>query len=914
MKQLLLIATLLLMGTAGFAQQQNSYTLNFDGVTLLEAIEKIETASGKTFFFDPDWIASEKKQLTGSVTNATLDETLNAILGKTGLNFVVDGDRVILTKGTQISSALPQGYFTQKGGKTNAGAPVFFKQYEGVKTDGESVAIVGKAASETAKTYTLSGQVTDSKTGKPIPNLNVRSRNTKKVATTDLNGNYSLEVSSGSDVIETDSFEYRKWVRQTVIYGNGTLDINLNESGIQLDEVVINIQKKEKLRTAVTGITSINIEEIKTIPLILGERDIFRVAAALPGIKSVGEGAAGYSVRGGKEDQNLILLDNALLYNPAHFFGFFSAVNPFTTAKADIYKGSIPAEFGGRLSSVFDLTSKNGSTEKITGEGGIGPVSSNLMVTVPVVKGKSSVLAGGRATYSDWILKSLDEESLKNSQASFYDAILKYSHKLSDNDNIEATGYYSRDRFSVTSDSVITYSNRLLALKWNHTFNKKNKGALIVTNSEYRFNIDFQSGDQNAFDSGYKLDETQLQLKMNYTPNNDHKFSYGIASKLYRVQPGYLHPKSEQGVLDPLDLDREKALESAFYVSDSYEITEKLLVDVGLRFSYFAALGSATQRTYQSGAPITDGTVTGEKTCGNNEVIETYNGLEPRIAARYAVTDNFSIKASYDKANQYIHLLSNNTTQSPTDTWKLSDLNIKPQVAEQFSVGLYKNLDSGTYELSLEGYYKKSKNFLDYRTGASLSMNDNIETELLQGRGKAYGVEFLVRKSEGRLNGWVGYTYSRTFIKLDSQFAQNVVNNGDYFPANFDKPHDFSAVMNFKLTKRYSFSGNLVYQTGRPITYPIGQYVYNGATYTMYSDRNQFRVPDYYRLDLGINIEGNHKIKKLAHSFWNISVYNVLGRNNPYSVFFVTEEGKVKAYKTSIFTIPVPTITYNFKF
>ncbi len=330
--------------------------------------------------------------------------------------------------------------------------------------------------------------------------------------------------------------------------------------------------------------------------------------------------------------------------------------------------------------------------------------------------------------------------------------------------------------------------------------------------------------------------------------------------------------------------------------------------------SVFAALGASVQRIYEDGKPINDATVQGQREFGNNEVMKTYSGFEPRIALRYMIKEDLSLKLGFDKTYQYIHLLSSNTTQSPTDTWKLSDLNVKPQSGEQFSLGIFKNIDSQDLEVSLEGYFKRSSNILDYKTGAQLILNENIETELLQGKAKTYGIEFLVKKQMGRLNGWVGYTYSRTLLKLDSQFNEEKVNNGDYFAANFDKPHDFSAILNYKFTKRYSLSSNFVYQTGRPITYPIGKYTYGNAEYTLYSDRNKYRIPDYYRLDIGFNIEGNHKIKKLAHSFWNISIYNVLGRNNPYSVYFITDKGQIKAYKTSIFGIPVPTITYNFKF
>jgi outer membrane receptor for monomeric catechols len=393
-----------------------------------------------------------------------------------------------------------------------------------------------------------------------------------------------------------------------------------------------------------------------------------------------------------------------------------------------------------------------------------------------------------------------------------------------------------------------------------------------------------------------------------------HKFSYGIASKLYGINPGNFDPKNSESLLTPINIEKERGLESAVYIADSFKVNDKLLIDIGLRYSSYAFLGKSTQRIYQSNLPLNDATVVEIKTYNNNEVIKTYGGLEPRIAARYFLTDNFSVKASYDKANQYIHLLSSNTTQSPTDTWKLSDLNVKPQVAEQFSVGFFKNFDTNDLELSVEGYYKKSSNFLDYKVGAQLLLNENIETELLQGEGKAYGVELLLKKQSGRLNGWIGYTYSRTFIKLDSQFDEEKVNNGKFFAANFDKPHDVSVVLNYKFTKRYSLSSNFTYQTGRPITYPIGTYNYGNAEYTLYSDRNKYRIPDYFRLDIGVNVEGNHKLKKLAHSFWNFSIYNVLGRNNPYSVYFVTDDGKIKAYKTSIFSIPVPTVTYNFKF
>ncbi|KFF07041.1 TonB-dependent receptor [Flavobacterium reichenbachii] len=894
--------------------QKSTISINFSNINQVEVLKKIEASTNFKFYFQEEWF-DKTVLISGDYSNKTIEEILPKLFKDTDINFFIDKNKIILTKNSVIYDKYPI-----KGTKDlNTKTPIFFQQYDSVgknKPETENpIALIGKEEIDSEiDFYILSGHITDLKDNKPLADITVKAKNTTISTTTDASGFYSLKLPTGISTIEVQSLVYRNTARKIMIYSNGTLDFSVVEKINQLDEVVVKGKSNQNIRTAITGVTTIEAEGVKTIPLILGERDILKVALTIPGVKTAGEGSSGFSVRGGKEDQNLVLLDNATLYNPAHLFGFFSSVNPYTINKVDIYKGGIPSEFGGRLSSVFDIISKNGNTEKFSGEGGIGPVTSNLTASIPVVKGKASLLVGGRATYSDWILKSLDDENLKNSEASFYDLFAKYNHKINKNNSIEGTGYYSKDRYSITPDSLYQYSNRLVSLKWKHAFSEKTNSEFNVTNSEYKFSINYDSPNPESFIYKYKIDETQVSLKFNTAFKAKHKFTYGISSKLYKVNPGEMTPNGSNSIVDPIKIDNEKGLESAAFLSDKFEITEKLLLDVGARYSLYAALGPSTQKIYQEGVPLTNSTVIEEKNYTNNEVINTSGGFEPRIGLRYIFDDSFFIKAGFDKNFQYIHLLSNNTTQAPTDTWKLSDLNVKPESGLQYSLGLFKKLDYKDIELSLEGYYKTSKNLVDYKVGATTILNQNIETELLQGEGKAYGVEFLLKKPYGRLNGWIGYTYSRSFIKLDSQFNDEKVNNGDFFPTNFDKPHDVSIVMNYKFTKRYSFSSNFVYQTGRPVTYPIGKYVLNGAEYTLYSDRNKFRIPDYYRLDIGLNIEGNHKIKKLAHSFWNISIYNVLGRNNPYSIFFVTKEGQIKAYKTSIFAMPIPTITYNFKF
>ena len=912
-------ALFLLITAATFGQDNKNITVSFNNTPLKEAVLKVETLSNKTFYFDETWLNGHF--VTKDFENESLPKVLDELFSNTNINFVLNDGNVILLNNTYVYTELPSDYFNEEKTEEKLiedtkNAPIFQEEYAAQGTvETRKLVTIGKQTANAAnKSYTLSGIFKNSKTGEPLQNLSISTTDRTKYAVTDAEGRFSIRLPYGLNKLETNLLGFERIRQDVIMYGDGALNIELRENTESLEEVIVKSNKDANVRDAVVGVTNIDIESIKTIPLVLGERDILKVATTMPGIKTAGEGASGFNVRGGRADQNLILLDDAVLYNPSHFLGFFSAVNPFTTGSLEIYKASIPAEYGGRLSSVFDIETKSGNMEKFAGEGSVGPITANLAVEVPVVKGKASVIAGFRATYSDWILRSLDEEELKNSEASFYDGIVKYKHNIDNNNSIQGTFYYSKDRFSITSDSIFDYNNRLISLKYGHTFSEKSRAEVILVNSQYKYGINYVADANEDFDFGYELNEYQAKLNFNYKLSDKHKLSYGLSSKLYSIDPGNIEPIGANSDVEAKTIDREKGLESAVYLADLFEVTDKFLLDLGLRYSFYMALGPSTQNVYADGVPKSESSIVEVKEFGKNESIKTYGGPEYRISGRYLLGNDFSVKGGFNRTIQYLHLLSTNTTQSPTDIWKLSDLNIAPQRANQYSLGFFKNLSGKDVEFSLEGYYKTMTDLLDYKVGAQLILNDDLETDLLQGEGKAYGVEFLVKKNSGRFNGYVGYSYSRSQIKLDSQLMQERVNNGEFFPANYDKPHDFSVVANYKLTKRFSFSGNFTYQTGRPITYPIGRYIFAGEEQVLYSDRNQFRIPDYYRLDLGVNIEGNHKLNKLAHSFINISVYNVLGRNNPYSVFFVNEAGEIKAYKTSIFSVPVPTITYNFKF
>ena len=911
---------LLLFCSCSIFSQEEKIKIEFNDLTIQQCIQEIESKTNYFFYFKNEWISSNNK-IKIAIESATIDEVLTSIFKETDINFLISGKKVILSKNNVIHNKVSSSFLNKENeiNKNNEEVtPELFFAKNNVAENSEenkSLKIIGKESKEKKGTlYEINGLVSNKISGEPIANAVIRIPQKNIVITTDNNGFYKVKLPYGKYSVEIVSMGYKKTRHNIMVYNNGIVDFTINESITELNEIIVEAKSDKNIKNTTTGVTSFNMEEVKNVPMVLGERDILKVATTLPGIKTTGEGSSGVNVRGGKEDQNLFLLDNATIYNPTHFFGFFSSINPYVINNAEIYKASIPVEFGGRIASVFDIQTKKGNTEKITGEGGIGPVTSNITLSIPIVKNKSSLLVGGRATYSDWVLKLVDNEKIKNSGASFYDLFLKYNHKITQKTDIEAIAYYSDDKFNLSIDSTYNYSNRVLGFKIKHYFNENSNADLGITNSEYKFNIGYNGNNLNSFDFDYKVNETKLFFKGSYNLKKKHKISYGINSTLYNINPGTFQPNDENSILAYKSVNKEKGLENAVFLSNNFTLNDKLSLTAGLRFSNFLALGEGTQRQYNDNAPINDENVNNVIEYKNNETIKTYNGLEYRLALRYLLNETLSLKMSYDTNYQYLHKLSTNTTQSPTDTWKLSDLNIKPTFGQQATIGLYKNFKGTPYEVSLETYYKKSSNFLDYKTGAELILNDYIETEVIQGEGKAYGIEFLLKKTSGRLNGWLGYTYSRTLVKLDSQFPEEVVNNGKYFPANFDKPHDLSLILNYKFTKRYSISSNFIYQTGRPITYPIGSYEYGGAQYTLYSDRNQFRIPDYYRLDIGFNIEGNHKIKKLAHRFWNISIYNVLGRNNPYSIYFVTEDGKIKGYKTTIFSIPVPTITYNFKF
>lgn len=888
--------------------------------TLPEIFREIESKAAVNIYFLESWFEQEKLSL--SHQNIQVQQLLDSLLINTDFNsFKYDSENFVITRNRIIYNQLPNGFFgtsvpdVKLQASVIADKPILLSRTDFLPERNPETFFVGKQQEGNSQTlYTLSGRITQMESGAGLADATVRVSKINVGDATDSNGFFSLKLPPGIHQLETRYVGMQPLNIRVVLYGDGFIELKVAEGIQQLEEVVVEATQNKNVEEVLSGTDRINSEDSKEIPLVLGERNLLKVATTLPGISTAGEGAIGINVRGGRADQNLFLLNRATLYNPTHFFGIFEALNPFVVDRVDIYKGVVPVNFGGRLSGVFDMQTKTGNTSKVKGEGSVGPVTSNLAFEIPGKKGKSSLVLGGRLAYSDWILRSLKEAQIRGKKASFYDVIATYSHVVDQNNKLRTTAYNSGDTFSLTRDSILGYNNRLVSVEWNRLIGDKHNTALSLTNSKYDFNLEYYGNGTNGFGFGFTIAETQFSVLDKFRLNQSNQVTFGLSGKLYALNPGAVQGITPDSGIIATILPEERAIESGVFFADRITFNERLELDVGLRWSFYTLLGPSDIRIYPEGIPKNLATVSEVVSYEPGAFVKFYNAPELRTSLRYFLSPDISIRAGYNTMYQYLHALSNTTTVSPIDTWKLSDNNISPQRSRLASLGIFHNIQDKNLELSLEGYYKESDDVLDFKSGARILLNEQIETEVLQGIGKSYGAEFLIRKTQGRLNGWMGYTWSRSFLKYSSEFVSEQINDGEFFPSNYDRPHDFNLIANYRFTRRYSASLNFAYQTGRPITYPIGQYVYNNAEYVVYSERNRYRIPDYYRLDLGINVEGNHKKNKLAQGFWTFSVYNVLGRNNPYSVFFVTKDGEAKALQSSIFAVPVPSITYNFKF
>jgi hypothetical protein len=691
------------------------------------------------------------------------------------------------------------------------------------------------------------------------------------------------------------------------------MDMEMNSMLIPLKETVISAQKNVIFQRYEVGVEKVNITSFRLLPTSLGESDIIKSVLLIPGVQSVGEGSAGFNVRGGSSDQNLILLYGAPIYNSSHFFGFFSAVNSDIIRDVTLYKGGIPGRFGGRISSVLDITSKDGNRKEFAGNAGISPITAHFMVEGPIKKDTCTYILTGRTTYSNWVFGLIDNSSLKNSRASFYDLNGKITYDLNKNNRIDVSSYLSHDSFKFNSDTTYSYDNNIVALRWKHFFNSRFFSLLSVNNSSYGYEVASSSIPEEGYALSHKVNSTGFKADFNWYQGRN-EINYGADLTRYSVLPGSYQPSGDSSLVIPKTIQREKALETALYIEDKFVLTDYMSINAGVRFSSFFSFGPRSFLLYDPSYSKSRSTVIDTLNFKSQELIRTYAGPEFRVSLNFRTGTRSSFKINYNRTRQYLHLLSNTTSISPTDTWKLSDYYLKPQVGDQYALGFYQMFFNNSIQTSVEVYYKQIGNMLDFKGGTNLVMADNIEKDVVNVKGKAYGVELSVKRDEGRVRWSIGYTYARTFLKSLGKFSDEIINKGEWFPANFDKPNDLVATFNFLFSRRFSFSTNYTWSTGRPITYPVATYYMGDILLVHYSDRNKYRIPDYMRLDLSFKLSGNLRSHKIANPHWIFSVYNLLGRQNVYSIYFKNESKKINGYKLSVFGRAIPSLSFNFDF
>ena len=904
------LCMLLALGSQASAQQ-----ITADNRPLTEVLQQVQKQTSYRFY----WIASETAGISVSVDTDAKDihQLMKALLKGTGLRYTVhDGRTVFLLKNKSLMTLPP--LFAQKEGTATDSSLELLLSGKQKATSGNKIYAVGKPGTATdGKMVKLTGTITSFKTGEPVTGVNLVVKTPAwSAAVSDGNGHYVLNVPQGEVDIEMTGIGVIDTHRRLMVYGNGTLDIELEDKMQTLEEVTVTANKIDNVKDVQMGVQTLIAEDLKTIPTAFGELDVIKVVQALPGVKTMGEASTGLNVRGGATDQNLIQWNEGTIYNPSHLFGFFSAFNGSIVQDMELYKGSIPARYGGRISSVLDIHSRRGNKEKYQGEISLGLLTSSLALEGPIKKGKTSLMLAGRTTYSDWLLNLLPEDSgYKNGKAGFYDANLLLSHQFNPKNNLYISGYYSHDRFNFLENEKYEYSNANASLQWAHLFNDNFRMATTVGYDHYDYVTKNWQNDYDAYRMGYDINQYYLKMDFNHSQLQEHRIDWGLNTTLYDICPGEVKPHGTQSLYIPKTLEKEKALEAALYLNEEWDITPKLTANIGVRYSLFNTFGKRTFNIYKEGELPTTLNITGTESKDGS--LNTYHGPEFRLGLRYAFTDDFSVKAGFNTMRQYIHKISNTLVMSPTDTWKLSDKFIEPQTGMQYSLGFYKDLMDGQLEASVEGYYKTMDNYLDYRSGAQLLMNEHLETEVLPTEGRAYGVEFMLKKSKGNLNGWIGYTYSRTELRQSDARISLPANKGEWYPAEYDKPHDIKFVGNYQFTQRYSASLNVDYSTGRPQTMPVSQYYSNtiGATTYVFSERNGVRIPDYFRMDLSFNIKPTHRLNAKAYTFFTIGVYNLTGRKNVYSIYFKNEgEEGMKGYRMSIFGAPIPYASFNVKF
>lgn len=780
--------------------------------------------------------------------------------------------------------------------------------------------LLGCALAMGQNSYTVSGTITDKSNGETLFGASVLLAGTSIGGITNEYGFYSITAPAGEYTLRITYMGYNEVQMKINLVQDLKNDVEVSEFSTELDEVVVTADEPERalLGKPEMSVVKMNMGTVKQMPVVLGEVDVLKSLQMLPGVTNNGEGTGGFHVRGGAQDQNLVLLDEAIIYNTSHMFGFFSVFNADAIKDVKLYKGGIPARFGGRVSSVLDIRQKDGNNKNFALTGGIGVISSRLTAEGPLFGDKGSFLVAGRRSYVDLLLKAAGEDN----SVSFYDLNLKTNYAINTNNRLFLSGYFGRDAFKLGNSFDSSYGNVSGNLRWNHIFNDRLFSNLSAILSRYDYDLEFA---QDEFEWVSSITNYNLKYDFKYYLSDAFSLDFGANGIYYDFDPGEVNPTADTSPVNPLKLDQKRALESGIYINAEHKLTPSLTLQYGMRYSAFSRLGGQPISEYANGQPVVynsllgiyeRGEVIGEKEYAKSETIETFGNLEPRVSLAYLLNEDSSIKAGYSRTAQYIHLLSNTSSVTPLDVWTPSGPFIKPQLSNQYAVGYFRNFLDKAYSLEVETYYKTVDNRIDYIDGSDLIGQNTIETEILNGEMRAYGLELLLRKNEGDFTGWIAYTLSKSEQRtLGGSAGGPGINNGDWYNSAFDRTHDISVSGAYQLNDQWSFGTNLVFQTGRPVTYPNGQYVYEGLSIASYAPRNSDRLPAYHRMDVSMNYKPRKYQNKRFKGEWVLSIYNLYNRKNAASISFGQnlETGANQATRTAIFGI-VPSLTYNFKF
>lgn len=769
------------------------------------------------------------------------------------------------------------------------------------------------------KKFTISGVVADEKNKETLIGVSLFVQETKTGLVTNEYGFYSITLPEGDYTLQINYMGYQTVTEKIKLNQDLKKNFYLTVSSQQLDEVVIVDNKKRvDIRKPEMSVNKLTIQEIKEMPVIFGEVDVLKSILTLPGVTNAGEGQSGFNVRGGGADQNLVLLDESTIYNSSHLFGLFSVFNPDAIKDLKLYKGGIPSRFGGRLSSILDIYQKEGNKNAFHMNGGIGLISSRILAEGPIVKDKGSFLIAGRGSYAHLFLKLFDNPN----SAYFYDLNTKLSYSINEKNNVYLSGYFGRDVFQLNDSFVNTYGNAVINFRWNHLYSDKLFSNLSMIYSDYYYGLRLDFVGFN-WDSGIKNYNIKYDFKHYIT--DKFKLNYGLQSHYYDFNPGKIEPTGEDSGINPEQLDKKYAMENAVYADAEHQISNKISLSYGLRFSNFLRLGQQTLNVYANDQPVIfnpdfqiyqSAEPIGTVSYGKNKTIAKFDNLEPRFAVSYVINEEQSVKASYNRMTQYLHLISNTQSPTPLDVWAPSDRYLKPQLLDQVAIGYFRNFKDDLYSLEVESFFKKIKNRVDYIDGANLIANEAIEQVILNGKARAYGLEVLFRKNSGRFKGWVSYTLSRTEQQVAGRTPEETgINNGNWYKTGFDKLHNLAVVANYKLNEKWRFSANLIAQTGQPVTFPNGQYQYEGITVPVFSGRNEENLPTYHRLDVSATLTPTKNKGRKWQAEWVFGIYNLYNRQNAASITFRQnqETGSNEALRLSIFGI-VPSATYNIKF